>query len=105
MLNTVAKGEVIPYVVPSGGVLSGGLVLIGSLVGVAVTTGVEDEVVSLRIKGVYEVPKITGAVTQGQALYHNGTASLTTVVGSNKLAGYAYEAALSAPLLVKVVLK
>ena len=105
MKNTIAQGDVLPYVVPAGGVISGGLVLVGSLVGVAVTTGAEDDVVSVNIKGVYEVAKITGAVAQGQALYHNGTASLTTVVSTNKLAGYAYEAALSAPLLVKCILK
>ena len=78
MKNTIAQGDVLPYVVPAGGVISGGLVLVGSLVGVAVTTGAEDDVVSVNIKGVYEVAKITGAVAQGQALYHNGTASLTT---------------------------
>jgi len=105
MTNSIAKGDILPYVVPSGGVSSGDLVEINDLVGVAMVDGVEDDVISLCIKGVFEVAKITGAVTQGAALYHNGTASLTTVASTNTLAGYAYEAALSAPLLVKVILK
>lgn len=106
MKNTVSLGNVLNYIVPSGGVTSGDLVLAGSLVGVAAVDGVEDETVSVSIKGCYEVKKVTGnAWTQGQAIYHNGTDAATGTVGSNKLAGYAAEAAASGDALGKLILK
>ncbi len=104
--NFIQPGETIDYVVPSGGVTSGQLVLAGSLVGIALGDGDEDDIVSLGIKGVYEVVKVSGnAWTQGQAIYHNGTASATGTVGSNKLAGYAAEASASGDVLGKLILK
>lgn len=106
MKNTVSKGEVLDYIVPSGGVTAGELVLAGSLVGVAVVDGLEDDVVSVSIKGCYEVKKVSGnAWTQGQAIYHNGTDAATGTVGSNKLAGYAAEAAGSSDTTGRLILK
>jgi predicted RecA/RadA family phage recombinase len=104
--NYIQPGEVVDYIVPSGGVTSGTLVLAGSLVGVALGDGAEDDIVSLGIKGVFEVTKVTGnAWVFGQAIYHNGTASATGVVGSNKLAGYAAAIAASGDTSGKVILK
>jgi predicted RecA/RadA family phage recombinase len=77
MTNYVQEGVAIDYTVPAGGVTSGQLVLIGSIVGVCASTGVEDDVIAARIEGVFEVPKVAGAVTQGQALYFLG-GSVTT---------------------------
>lgn len=106
MTNSVSKGEVLDYVVPSGGVSSGDLVEVGSLVGVALVDGAENDVVSVNIKGCYEIAKdITEAVTQGQALYSDGSGALTTTVSTNVLAGYAAEAQADTDTTAKVILK
>lgn len=105
MTNSVSNGEVLNYIVPSGGVSSGDLVEVGGLVGVAVVDGVENDTVAVNLKGCYEVAKVTAdAVTQGQALYID-SGELTTTVGSNVLAGYAAEAASDSVSIVKVILK
>ena len=102
----IQPGEVIDYIVPSAGVTSGQLVLASSLVGVALGTGVEDDVVSLGIKGVFEVTKVAGnAWVLGQAIYHDGTSSATGTVSTNKLAGYAAKIAASGDVKGQVILK
>lgn len=112
MTNYIAEGNVFNLTVPSGGVTSGGLVLMGDTVGVAKSTGVEDEVVAVAVSGVFEVPKAVGAVVQGEALYFdedNNELTTSTEGGSPwaafVLAGYAYEAAASDAATVQVRLK
>jgi predicted RecA/RadA family phage recombinase len=111
MTNYVAEGEVFNYTVPSGGVTSGDLVLLGALVGVAVNTGVEDDLIAVNVCGVYEVAKAAGAISQGAAVYFDeDNAEVTTATSGGSpwaslvLAGYAYEAALSGDATVKVKL-
>lgn len=67
----VQPGEAIDYTVPSGGVTSGDIVIKGSLAGVALKTGVENDVISLGIEGVYDLPKIAGVITQGDIVYYD----------------------------------
>tara|TARA_R110000851_G_scaffold191845_1_gene342405 strand:+ start:1515 stop:1838 length:324 start_codon:yes stop_codon:yes gene_type:complete len=102
----IQPGLVVDYTVPSGGVTSGQLVLASTLVGVALGTAIEDAVVSLGIKGVFQVTKVAGnAWVFGQAIYHDGTSSATGTVGTNKLVGYAAKAAASGDVLGQVILK
>lgn len=67
----IQPGSTIDYTVPAGGVTSNDIVIAGSLAGVALKTGVENDVVSLGIEGVYALAKVTGAVTQGQIVYYD----------------------------------
>lgn len=93
MKNLIQKGDVINYTVPSGGVTSGDPVAIGGMVGVAVNTGVEGDEIAVNLKGVYELPKATGAITKGQAVYLDESAGdITTESAGNVFAGFAWEA-------------
>lgn len=105
MKNYVCSGERIDVTVPAGGLTSGQVYLLGTKVVVMVTGGVEGDVCEAATEGVFTIPKATGAVSKGQALYWDDTAkNLTTTVGSNTYAGYAFAAALSADATVQVVL-
>lgn len=101
--NFICEGTVIPYIVAGAPVVSGDLVLVGALVGVTLNSGAIGATVQVRVTGVFQVPKATGAITVGAKLYYDSTAkNLTTTVGSNTLAGYAYAPALSGDATVQV---
>lgn len=110
--NYVKKGESINYTVPSGGVTSNDIVLLTDIVGVAASTGVENDVVPVYVSGVFEVAKNNSqAVTIGQKLYYDAdNEELTTSSeggspwGAFPLAGYASEAAGSSETVVEVKL-
>lgn len=101
--NYIESGERKDYVL-SGTVTSGSLVEIGDMVGVALRSGVSGETITVALEGVFEVPKVSGAITLGQKLYSNGSGSVTTTEGSNKVAGYAWTAATSGASTVQVKL-
>jgi predicted RecA/RadA family phage recombinase len=102
--NYIESGEVLDYTVPSGAtVTSGTPVIVGELVGVALGSGTEGQVVAVKFDGVFEFPKATGAITQGAKAYWDATASkVTATEASNKLIGYAWKAELSAATTVRV---
>jgi predicted RecA/RadA family phage recombinase len=109
MTNYIQEGKAINYTVPSGGVDSGDLVLIESIVGVCASTGVENDVVAVAIDGVYELPKVAGAISQGQAVYFlDGDVTTDTAGGSpwgNLVkAGVAFETVLTGATVVAVKL-
>jgi len=109
MTNYVQEGVAINYTVPSGGVDSGDLVLIESIVGVSASTGVEDDVVAVRIEGVFQVPKVAGAISQGQAVYFLGGSVTTADEGGSPWgdlvkAGVAVETVLTGAATVAVKL-
>lgn len=77
-------------------IAAGAGILIGSLVGVALKSGVSGDTINVALVGVWDLPKAPGAVTQGAALYWDNTAKkVTTTSAGNTLMGYAYAAALS----------
>jgi predicted RecA/RadA family phage recombinase len=109
MTNYIQEGKAINYTVPSGGVDSGDLVLIESIVGVCASTGVEDDVVAVAIEGVYEVPKVAGAISQGEAVYFLGGDVTTADEGGSPWgtlvkAGVAIESVLTGATVVAVKL-
>lgn len=114
MTNYVQEGKVLNYIVPSGGVDSGDLVLVESIVGVCASTGVEDDVIALAVEGVYSVPKVAGAIAQGAAVYFEQVAEnagqVTTATeggspwGTLVKAGVAAAAAASDDTVVPVIL-
>lgn len=59
--NHKQPGEVIPFVL-TGTVASGAVVRVGQTLGVALNGGASGETIMVAIKGVFEVPKVSGAV-------------------------------------------
>lgn len=102
----IQPGKIIDYVVAGAAVVSGDILVSGSLVGVIEKSGAIGDIVGLGIDGVYNLAKVTGtANTLGQILYWDSTAKKTTVVSSaNTFIGYCADPANSAAAFVKVLL-
>lgn len=90
MRNFIQPGKVLTAVAPTGGVVSGGFVKIGSIFGVAATTAAEAEEFELALGEVYEMPKVSAeAWTFGQVIYADASGIATTVSTSNTKIGVA----------------
>jgi predicted RecA/RadA family phage recombinase len=108
--NLVANGEVLDYTVQSGETISSGDgVLIADTFGVAISDGVEDDVIPVQIEGVFELTKrahaSNAAIAQGEKVYWDDTAKKidnTSAAGVNKLVGTAYAAAASTATTIQV---
>lgn len=108
--NYIESGEVKDFTL-SGTVTSGSIVEIGDMVGVALGSGVSGDKVAVKLKGVFTLPKATGAITIGQKLYSKGDGTVTTAADNGgtpatayKFAGNAWEAATSSATTVAVKL-
>ncbi len=106
MSKTYSQPGHIIDVVLTAPVLSGDVGFFGSLLGIYVKSGAIGDVVGLEIDGVHQVTKLAGtANTLGQVLYWDNTAKkATVVVGSNTFMGYCADPAVSAAVVVKVLL-
>jgi predicted RecA/RadA family phage recombinase len=95
MRNFIQPGDTLTVPAPTGGVLSGGMVIIGSLIGIATATAAVGVPVAVKTTGVFELPKVSAqAWTIGVPIYWDGTAgNATTTSTSNTLIGYASEVA------------
>jgi predicted RecA/RadA family phage recombinase len=95
MKNFIEHGDTINAPAPSGGVVSGDLVVIGSLVGVAAATAAVGVLVAIKTTGVFELPKVSAqAWTVGAPIYFDtGTKLATTVSSATTAIGYATEVA------------
>lgn len=92
MKNFIQKGEVIT-IQATADTISGEVVLVGTIIGIAVKSVLTGGELPLAIEGVVELPKATGAITLGAKLYWDDTAKdVTTTVAANALAGYAISA-------------
>ncbi|HXV31864.1 MAG TPA: DUF2190 family protein [Sinorhizobium sp.] len=91
MKNYIQPGKSIDITAPSGGVTSGLVAIIGSLIGVAAVTAAEGEAAAIATEGVFELPKTSAqAWTVGAKIYWDATNSVaTTVSTSNTLIGIA----------------
>lgn len=89
---------------------SGDVIVRGDLVGIALQAGVNRSKIQVALKGVWELPKGTGAGTDftvGTKLYWDDTANTvveTDASGANKLIGYAAKAATTAETTCEVLL-
>ena len=93
MKNYIQPGNVIAVTAPTGGVASGDGVLVGSLFGIAAGDAAENDNVEVQTTGVFELSKVTGAISQGAKVYWDDTNKRTTSVAtSNTLIGVATEA-------------
>ncbi len=106
MKNFVEAGKSITVPAPAGGTVSGKMVIIGSLFGIASVTAAETVPVALQTEGVFAYPKTAAlAVAVGDKLYYDATNDvLNKTASGNKLVGVAVEAAADAAATVNVKL-
>tara|TARA_R110000850_G_scaffold233297_2_gene358216 strand:- start:1867 stop:2184 length:318 start_codon:yes stop_codon:yes gene_type:complete len=101
MKNYVRKGETVEFVA-TGAIVSGAIVEVGVLAGISSGTYAIGDTAVVSVCGVYEVPKVAGAITLGAKLYSNASGSATTTVGTNVFLGYAFSAQVSGDATVEV---
>lgn len=103
MKNFVQRGDTLTIPAPAA-VLSGGVVIAGSIAGVANGDADIGEPVDVDVVGVFELPKVSAlAIAVGDIVYWDATAGLTnkTAAANTKL-GVAIEAAANPSATVKV---
>lgn len=104
MTNFVQKGNSITVAAPLGGVTSGDLVVIGSLIGVAATTAAAGADVEIATEGVFTLPAAAAdEISVGDLLYFDSTGpELTKVEGaaSRPIVGVAVTAKAAAATVV-----
>lgn len=108
----VSEGRLIPYTPSSTAVIPGQVIVQGGLVGVAHTDIAVDVEGTLAVDGVFDFPKVTGAVTAGAVVYWDANGSpatgdassgaATTTVSDNTFLGRCTEAAGSSDEYVRV---
>lgn len=106
MENRVSDGKVLTLTAPSGGVVSGSVYKVGSMIVVAVITASEAESFTAENKGVFTCAKTTSqAWAEGDPLYWVvSTSKFSTVAAGNTFAGYASAVAGSADTTGSVLL-
>ena len=112
--NYQQSGDVMPKVVAGAALASGQVVVTSSLVGISLGAYEIGEVAQVALEGVFVVPKATGAIGHGVAVYYDadgdpiggeaGTGAATSVAAGNRQIGYAFEAAESGDATVVVLL-
>jgi predicted RecA/RadA family phage recombinase len=105
MQNQIASGKMMPFTAGAT-IASGDMVLLGVLIGIAAADYVSGDAGQAQMEGVFEVPKASGALTQGAKLYYDaGAKNLTATATSNTFAGWAYADAASGDATVLVLLQ
>lgn len=106
MKNKIQEGGKIDIVAPSGGLTSGQGVLIGAgLFGVASTDIAEGETGVIDTEGVFELPKVAGALSAGDIVRWNTSSDqVTETVSTFKQIGVVVEDAASGAATCKVKL-
>lgn len=100
----VQKGDKFEYTA-SGNVAYHGIVVVGSLVGVATKAAVSGDVISCDAVGVFALEKTANeAITQGTVVYVTSAGKITATSSSNTKVGIAWAAAAAgdATVLVKL---
>lgn len=102
MRNFVQDGEVLTLTAPYA-VASGGGAKVGSIFGVACGTVADAAEGEFAVVGVFDLPKASGAITQGAKVYWDDTNKVVTGTASgNTLIGVAVKAAASGDATVRV---
>lgn len=98
MRRYVQEGNALDLTAPTGGVVSGSVYKIGSILCLAGITAAVGKSFPGWTEGVYDVPKATGAAwAEGDLLYWDDTAkAFTKTATANTKAGVAVKAAASA---------
>lgn len=115
-VNHFQRGKVLTYVNATGvAIAAGAAVVVGARVGVALTDIANGASGELAMEEVFELPKATGAISQGATVYFDadgnpvggtsGAGAMTTTSESNTEAGYAFAAAGNTDATVYVKLR
>ena len=103
MKNFVQPGDNLDGLIAPRALTSGGGVLVGSIFSVTSNDAALGAAFVGVVRGVFDLPKAAGAVTQGQLIYWDNTAFVvTTTSTSNKLIGAATQAAASGDATARV---
>ena len=103
MRNFIENGTTIDYQVSGEAVKSGQLVVVGNMVGVAISNGEDGDTIALKAEGVFALPKAAGEINQGAAVYWDNSAkNITTTDADNTFVGIAWAKASSATSEVAV---
>ena len=102
----VQPGKVLDFQNTATPRASGDVVVVGARVGLCLGNIAANAVGSVQICGVFTVPKLsTDAAAQGALLYWDAANNrMTTTVGANVLAGFAFAGAAAATTSVQVLL-
>lgn len=103
MKNYIESGDTLTIPAPEA-VTSGGVVVAGQLIGVAVSTASPGADVAVQTRGVFDLPKEAAlAITLGAAVYWDETpGAVTTTATDNTPLGYATAAAGASAATVRV---
>jgi predicted RecA/RadA family phage recombinase len=95
MRNFKQPGDVLTFVAPEGGVVSGGAYIIEDLFVIAAADAAEDEEFEGQITGVFELPKTSAqAWVRGEFIYWDPTPGVaTTTAAGGHLIGAAAKVA------------
>jgi len=105
MKNFVSNGATMNATTPAGGIVSGDLLIVGQVAGVAVHSAPEGEIVVLNTEKVYELPKAAAAISQGVKVYWNAAdKTVVTTASGNTYIGSSWDAADAAAPVVPVKL-
>jgi predicted RecA/RadA family phage recombinase len=106
MKNFVQPGKSIDVAAPAGGVISGNIAVIGSLIGVAAATVAQGEQVALSTEGVFEMAKVSAlAIATGDKVYWDAAAkNVNKTSAGNTLVGIAVADAANPSATVKIKL-
>lgn len=104
--NYVQEGKRVVYTVPADTTIaSGDVVVIGSLVGVALTGGTTGADIDVALEGVWNLPKAAGTViAQGDELFWSASTTKVTKTATDTPLGVAFAAAGNGPVVVDVKL-
>jgi predicted RecA/RadA family phage recombinase len=103
MQNFIQRGETLTLIAPAA-VVSGQIVVVGSIVGVATTSAGSGASVECQLEGVFDLPKVTAtAINAGDRAYWDSTHGyVTTTASGNTRIGAAVLGALSSATTVRV---
>lgn len=102
MKNYIQKGDTLPFT-SSEAIAAGDGVIMGALFGVAATSADANVPFEASLIGVFELPKVAGAITAGAKVYWKAdTSNVTTTASGNRLIGAAVSAAADAATTVVV---
>lgn len=104
MKNSVQNGKVITYTNASGStILSGAVVIIGSIAAIAITDILDGESGDCSVEGVFSLTKDTPlAIAQGDEVFWSVSGSEVTKTATDKPLGIAFAAAGSSDTTVNV---
>lgn len=110
MKNFIQKGEVYPYIVPTGQTVTSGQIVVlpgGQAAGVAVTDAAAGEEVAVNGVGVYELERHStlGDLQQGTEVFVDaGTNKVTTAAAGNAALGLVFRKSANGATKVQVLL-